>query len=395
MKGLIALALAYILSQFYRSFLAVLTPQLSADLSAGKADLALASGIWFLTFALMQFAVGVGLDRFGPRRTAGIIFGVGATSGALVFASAQSPTAIVIAMGLFGIGCSPVLMASLFIFARRFDAGTFAMLTSWLVALGNTGNVIGASPLALAVDLYGWRTTMLMLAGITGLVSLGVYLLVQDPPQEKQESAGFRGYRQLIRIRALWPIMIMTLLCYAPVVSIRGLWAGPYLHDLHQADSVQIGTVTLYMAIAMIVGSLVYGPLDRLLGTRKWVVFTGNLLVLCALLMLSLSLSPVSSIHYATVLLIVIGLCGTSYGVVMAHGRSFLPTHLVGRGVTLFNFCSMFGAGTMQFASGRLMDAHAQPGSVHSYQMLFGFYALMLAIALIVYLGSHESHARH
>ena len=46
MKGLVSLAIAYVLSQFYRSFLAVLTPQLSADIGADKADLSLASGIW-------------------------------------------------------------------------------------------------------------------------------------------------------------------------------------------------------------------------------------------------------------------------------------------------------------------------------------------------------------
>jgi MFS family permease len=57
------------LSQFYRSFLAVLTPALTADLGATKADLSLASGIYFLTFALAQFPIGVSLDRFGPRLT--------------------------------------------------------------------------------------------------------------------------------------------------------------------------------------------------------------------------------------------------------------------------------------------------------------------------------------
>ena len=72
MAGIAALALAYVLSQFYRSFLAVLTPALSAELGVTKADLSLASGVWFLAFAVSQFAIGVALDRFGPRRTAAV-----------------------------------------------------------------------------------------------------------------------------------------------------------------------------------------------------------------------------------------------------------------------------------------------------------------------------------
>ena len=47
MSGLIALALAYVFSQFYRSFLSVITPQLTADLAADKGDLSMAAGIWF------------------------------------------------------------------------------------------------------------------------------------------------------------------------------------------------------------------------------------------------------------------------------------------------------------------------------------------------------------
>ena len=182
MPGLLALAAAYVLSQFYRSFLAVLTPQLTAELGADKADLSLASGLWFVSFALMQFVVGVGLDRFGPRRTSALIFGICSTAGVFIFATAQSPNAIVLAMCLIGIGCSPVLMASLFIFAQQFDARQFAVMTSWLVAFGNLGNVVGASPLAAAVDIYGWRTVMASLGALTLIVAAAMFFLSAIAP---------------------------------------------------------------------------------------------------------------------------------------------------------------------------------------------------------------------
>ena len=56
--GLVLLCLAYVLSQFFRAFLAVLGAPLAADLGAGPDDLALASGLWFAVFALMQPLVG-------------------------------------------------------------------------------------------------------------------------------------------------------------------------------------------------------------------------------------------------------------------------------------------------------------------------------------------------
>ena len=83
MAGIATLAIAYVLSQFYRSFLAVLTPALTAELGANKAQLSFASGAYFIAFALAQFAIGVSLDRFGPKLTASMLLACGGAGGAL------------------------------------------------------------------------------------------------------------------------------------------------------------------------------------------------------------------------------------------------------------------------------------------------------------------------
>lgn len=393
MAGIAALALAYVLSQFYRSFLAVLTPALSAELGATKAELSLASGAWFITFALMQFIVGVSLDRFGPKRTAAVLLALGGGGGALLFALASEPWMITAAMGLIGIGCSPVLMASVFIFARTYPPVRFAMLTSWLVGVGSAGNVIGASPLARAAEAFGWRGVMIALGIITVAVAAAILATVRDPKEPEQETGGntgFRGYLELFRLKILWPIIPLTALNYAPAAGIRGLWAGPYLAEVHGADALVIGQVTLFMALGMVAGNFIYGPLDTIFRTRKWVAFTGNTVSLGALVFLVLF--PATSIFEVTAVLVVIGICGASYGMLMAHARAFLPPHLVGRGVTLMNFFSIGGVGVMQFATGGVVTASTVPGEpAAAYTMLFIFYAVMLGAALAIYLASRDA----
>ncbi|MFN7269512.1 MAG: MFS transporter, partial [Cereibacter sp.] len=71
--ALVCLVFAYVLSQFYRAFLAVLSPLLTADIGATPEDLAAASGLWFLAFSLMQIPVGSALDRVGPRITTALL----------------------------------------------------------------------------------------------------------------------------------------------------------------------------------------------------------------------------------------------------------------------------------------------------------------------------------
>lgn len=391
MAGLAALAIAYVLSQFYRSFLAVLTPSLTAELGATKGELALASGAWFVAFALMQFVVGVSLDRYGPKRTASALLAFCGGGGALLFAMATTPPMVIAAMALIGIGCSPVLMASVFIFARSFSPARLAILTSWLVAFGSAGNVIGASPLAAAADALGWRTVMLGLGVLTVAVAVAVRLFVRDPQRHESDAgAGFAGYLELFRIRALWALLPLTALNYAPAAGIRGLWAGPYLADVYGADALAIGQVTLFMALAMVAGSFVYGPLDTLFGTRKWVAVAGNALALATLVFFALN--PVTSIGTTTLILVVIGMTGGSYGLLMAHGRAFMPQHLTGRGVTLLNFFSIGGVGVMQFATGPVVTANAVAGEPQAaYAALFWFYALTVGLAIVIYLFARDA----
>lgn len=392
MAGIATLAIAYVLSQFYRSFLAVLTPALTAELGATKAELSLASGAYFIVFALVQFAVGVSLDRWGPRRTVSVMLAVGGGGGAMLFSAASAPSTVILAMALIGAGCAPVLMAPLFIFAKTFAPARFAVLASWFVATGSLGNVVGAAPLALAAEAFGWRSVMAALGLATLVVAALLQLLVRDPPREAgtADAAGFAGYGELIRMRVLWWIIPLTFINYAPSAGIRGLWAGPYLADVFGADALLIGNVTLAMAIAMVLGSFLYGPLDTITGTRKWVVACGNAISLAAIL--ALAVAPAAGLWPASLLLVVIGVSGMSYGMMMAHGRAFVPPHLTGRGVTLLNFFSIGGVGVMQFATGGVVTAASVPSDpAAAYQALFFFYAVTLGAALAIYLFSRDA----
>jgi MFS family permease len=393
MAGIATLAFAYVLSQFYRSFLAVLTPALIAELGATKAQLSFASGAYFIAFALAQFAVGVSLDRFGPKRTASVLLAFGGAGGAFLFSAASEPWMITAAMVLIGIGCAPVLMASLFIFARNYSTARFAVLTSWIVAFGTAGNVIGASPLANAVEAFGWRPVMAGLGVFTMLTSIAIAALVKDPHRPDglhAGSVGFSGFAELFRMRVLWAIMPLMALNYAPVAGIRGLWAGPYLADVYGADALAIGRATLFMALAMVAGSFIYGPLDTLFRTRKWVAATGAAFNVLALSYLALF--TVTSLSATTVVLVIIGLCGMGYGTLMAHARAFLPPHLLGRGVTLMNFFQIGGPGLMQFATGAVVTVNVVPGQpAAAYTALFAFYAAMLSAALLIYLFARDA----
>jgi predicted MFS family arabinose efflux permease len=385
--GIAFLIAAYMLSQFYRAFLAVLAPALEADLGATTEDLARASGLWFMAFALMQLPVGWALDTLGPRRTASILFLIGAAGGAVVFATAQTPGMITLAMILIGIGCAPILMSTYYIFARTLPAAIFGTLAGLTVGVSSLGNILSAAPMAWAVDSFGWRETVWGFAIFTALIGVGIAALVRDPPKPEGEPRG--SLLDLIATPALWPILIAMFVCYAPAAGVRGLWISPYVAEVHGAALTQIGIATLVMSLAMVAGNFVYGPIDRWLGTRKIPILIGNLAV--ALLLLSLWLMPPSGFTGAIIIFALIGLFGASYPIVISHGRSFLPPHLTGRGVTLLNLFGMGGAGVMQFASGPVYANLAEgSGPAEAFGPLFALFALVILIGMAAYLFARD-----
>ena len=378
--GLICLLLGYVLSQFYRAFLAVLAPTLAIDIGATPQDLAFASGLWFLTFALMQIPVGVLLDRAGPRQTAATLLAIGGGGGAAIFALASTPGHVAIAMALIGVGCSPVLMATYYIFARVYPVAVFATLAGVSIGIGSLGNIAGSAPLAWAVQAFGWRETMAGMSVVTLLVAALIWLTVQDPARLETTQRG--SVLDLLKIRALWPVFAVMFVCYGPAASLRGLWVGPYAADVFGADALTIGNVTLVMGLAMVAGNFAYGPLDRLFGTRKWVIFGGN--AVGALALLALWGVTDRGLWLSAALLALIGFAGSSFPMVVAHARAFFPAHLTGRGVTLVNLFGIGGAGLLQFTTGPLFRV-AETTTANPYGVLFLAFALLTLAGLAVY----------
>jgi MFS family permease len=386
--GLIFLCGTYALSQFYRAFLAVLAEVLQADLGAGADDLALASGLWFLTFAFMQIPVGEALDRIGPRRTAGWLFLIGGAGGAVLFALATAPWHISAAMVLIGVGCSPVLMASFYIFSRVYPAAMFATLGSVMIGFGSLGNVAGTVPLAWAIETLGWRETLWGVAGVSALLALGVFLAVKDPERIGKGQAG--SVLDLLRLPALWMIFPMLIVNYLAAGGLRGLWVAPYLSDVYGATNAVVGQATLYMGLAMIFGTFAYGPLDRIFRTRKWVIFGGNLLGTLAIA--ALAVFPLAGYWPAILMIVAIGFFGSSFPVIMAHARAFVPPHLAGRGMTLMNLFGIGGVGVFQVITGRVYAGVEGDGvAVHlPYQAVFAVFAITMAIGLAAYMFSRD-----
>ncbi len=149
------------------------------------------------------------------------------------------------------------------------------MLSSLMIGLGTSGDLLGSTPLAWASHAFGWRTILFGLALVT-LAAAGLVLwLIEDPPPLADPHKGpattsvWRGFGEVARMRALWPVFPVVFVSYAVVIATRSLWVGSYLGSVHGLDALQRGNGTLAMSAAMAAGAIGYGPLERLVRDPK------------------------------------------------------------------------------------------------------------------------------
>lgn len=386
--GIFSLVIGYALSQFYRAFLAVLTPTLHAEVGADPADLALSSGLWYIAFALMQLPVGWALDRFGPKQTVATLLALGGGGGAAVFAMATAPWHLHVAMTLLGIGCAPVMMGSFYIFARTIPPAALSAAGGAVVGLGSLGNIMGSAPLVWVIGQIGWRATLWGLSAVTLLVALAIMLIVVNPPKldADQPKASLGGLLKVRELRFILPLLSVT---YAASACIRGLWAGPYLAEVFHASDFLIGWVTLGMGMAMVTANLSVGRIVRIFGSDKRTSVFNTMFQASVLAMLWMFSG--TSLALSSVLLVMICISDSSYSLIMSHGRAFIPQHLVGRGLTFLNMVSIAGVGIMQFISRPVyLSASASHPPAQAYSYIFLFFLIPLLIGLTLYLLSPE-----
>ena len=382
------------LSQFYRVSNSVIAPELTRDLGLSPRQLGWAGSAFFFALFAVQIPVGMWFDRFGARRTVAAL-SLLAMAGALWIAYAGDAVDLIAGRAIVGVGCAASFMSVVFLCSRWFPPARLATVLSWVFAASNIGTLAAATPLAWIAATVGWRHGFLGLSAVTLVVALGFLVFVRDRPPEYRGSESpketpseiLRGLWEVWRTPGPGPVLSMHFFAYATMLTVLGVWGGPYLHDVHKLDGVERGNVLLAMGAAQILGILAYGPMDRVLRSRKKVVFGGAAISMVLLaIMAALAHPPL----WLAVVLLVAFCFFCAYGtVIVAQGRSLFPDRLAGRGVTTVNMAQCLGLAVLPAGTGYVVEAFGAGDT--AYRWVFGTLAAGVALGSIAYVRARDS----
>lgn len=401
-RGLIivaTLATAYVASHFARASNVTIGLDLMRELNIGPEALGALTGAFFFGFAAMQIPCGFFFDHFGPRRTVtGML--ILATIGGIIFVLAPTWPILLTGRALMGAGFGAMLIGTMVVITRWFPPDRFSTLSGMVLSVGLLGNLIATTPLAWASQAHGWRAAFATLVIFIALAAIAIWLIVRDAPpghpflQRTPEPPRqmIEGLLEVLRNRRLRPILVLNFCSYACTFTVQGLWGGPYLREVHGLTPIQAGNVLLAAVVAYQMGMLAFGPLDRVLDTRKWIAVGGNLAVVA--LLATLALAPHPSVVVPIGAILGIGFLSAASTMVLTHGRGIFPDRLIGRGMSTMNTAVMLGVACMQTLSGVILGAYeplaSGARSETAYRALFGMLTIVLFVAIAVYSRSQD-----
>lgn len=388
-RGLAALTFALTLSQFFRSCLAVMAPEVQADLQLSPAGFGLLSSCFFLSFGIVQIPVGMAFDRYGVGAPTRWLLSLGVVSAALFALAPNGPTAMLAQVGL-GLACAPVFMGLMHFAADALPPHQFATSVSRANAAGMVGALCATAPLGWAVHAFGWRPPIvvagLLMAAACYLVSTQVRDRGNAQAQDEGVGAMLRASGRLLFIPALWTLIPM---CTALAVgtTFRNSWGGPYLADVFGLPAGARGLALAVLSLAAISAAAALPWFVHRFSVRQ-TVLAWALAALAAAG--ALALLPGVGVLLDIPLLALLASLGVLHPLVMAHGRLLLAPEVRGRGLGLLNSFVFLGSAAAAWIFGLIADANLSAGqpAAAAYTRIFGFACAMVLVGIAAYMLS-------
>ena len=200
----------------------------------------------------------------------------------------------------------------------------------------------------------------------------------------------------VMRTPSVGRLFVMNLVVYSTFGLIVGLWGGPYLAHIYGYGLEERGTFLLIPALTQIIGSMLWGPMDRVVGSHKLPVLVGAGTTAATLAYLAVvgTLTPAALVAWFAVF----GLASAYGPVLIAHGKALFPLHQVGRGLTVLNMGTMGGTFLAQAISGLVIDMFPTTADgaydLAAYRLVFALQAGVIVLACLVYFGSRDPMKR-
>jgi MFS family permease len=386
----------------------VMSNELMRDFSVTSQTLGILSGIYFYSYAAMQLPGGVLMDYFGPHRLLTVATVVCAVS-TIAFAMTDNFFMACIARLMIGFGSAFAAVGTMKFAANWFPAQRFALLTGLMVTLGMLGAIGGEAPLALLIDQFGWRKSMLIMGSVGLLLATLIFIIAQDMPQNHDPVTHKRSTKEehlipslmtLMKNKQLWLIATYGGLMYMATPVFCGLWGVPFLMNKMMITKTTAANYISLVFVGWAIASPLWGIYSNRIGLRKPPLYIGSIgALICSTLFI---FAPISSSFIMQILLFAFGIFSAGFLPAFTVAKELCNKKYVATGLSFMNMMNMLGIALAQPLIGFILDRMWQGelnGTVRVYPMQAYYTGLAILpigmlIALIILPKIRETYCQ-
>lgn len=376
----------------------VMSNELMRDFSVTSQTLGILSGIYFYSYAAMQIPGGVLMDYFGPHRLLTLATVVCAIS-TIAFGMTDSFFMACIARLMIGFGSAFAAVGTMKLAANWFPAQRFALLTGLMVTIGMMGAIGGEAPLALLIDNFGWRHSMIIMGSIGMIIALLLLIIAKDAPShlssitqhhDLEEEKLLPSLFALVKNKQLWLVALFGGLMYMATPVFCGLWGVPFLMNKMEIAKATAANYISLVFIGWAIASPLWGIFSNRIGLRKPPMYIGCIgALICSSFFI---FAPTKSALAMEFSLFAFGIFSAGFLPAFSVAKELCNKKYVATGLSFMNMMNMIGIALAQPLIGLILDKMWQgqlSGTVRVYPLEAYYTALAILpmgmfIALII-----------
>jgi len=375
-RTFVAFSLTFLLSMYFRTFFAVIGPELSRELSLSPFEFGILSSAFFVSFAAMQVPVGMLFDRFGCRMPMTALAICGATGCAMI-ATANSFGQAVIGQGLLGVGCAPALMGIYFYYGRTLPWQKAARVATIIAAIGSLGALVSASPLEFFVSAMGWRCAVASSASCMAVAGGLLYVAINT--EQAKKPSQYQASHSSTNVGFL--IFLSPIFLSASLGTVfRSAWASPYLVNVVEVSSQEAANVFAAVSVA---GTLTGFALPLAMTCLSPSSIVAALYCITIALTAALAFDPAQNVLFAGAVLSALYAIGNCHTIAMAEAQPAIGGQHRGMILGFLNGLGFVGVAAFSPLFGLIARAFE---SSLAFTVMFAATAAFLAASFIVYL---------
>lgn len=344
--------LFYLFEFIHRVIIGSFAPELIQSFNVSSAILSNLSAAYFLAYAIMQIPAGLLIDRYGNKIMLTLAC-LAITISSAILAKTNNINLASLTRSIIGIGSAFAFVGCLKLAANWFPAHKFAFIVGLTNLLGVIGALIGGAPIAYAAESFSWRSIMLVIAGLGLLLTLILWLIIDDHGNKKNKLL-WQNLSLVIKNQQTWLIAIFAGCMVAPIVTYSELWGTSFLIQKYALTKPYAAHISALTFIGIACGSPIIGWLSDYYRQRTFFMGFGLFGALAAISIIlfvpALPLWLLALVHG------VFGFCSSSMLLCFSLNSEATLPKVRATTVAITNSLTMIAGALLQSVSGYLLD---------------------------------------